>query len=319
MADHPARETSAQLTLLPAGAGYLARLEGSYPIVARLDPGPGGWDVSLVGASPTAQAETVARGMATLEEATQAAAIALETVRVLEARDAYRFLRQEGSANRWYTDSTARRPVAWNGGLPDLGAGRSLPPASLDAVLGYLDATFPHLVNLAQHRPHFDPARGRTTDPNEHAIEVLAALDASELNDEDAYLARVAIVYHDVGKGLDAYDPRHPLESARLAAPFLERYGLSLEQRGTVLLQIREHDLLGVLSRGRMTTAEAAERLRLAERPHNLALHAAIATADISTIRGLRWVVDEGRIERARQEVAAGAGLGRVPAGHDRR
>lgn len=312
MADSPPASSPDQVTLLPAGAGYLARLEGAYPIVARLAPGPGGWDISLVGASPTAQVETIARGLATLDEAAMAAAIALETARVLEARDAYRYLRQEGSANRWYTDSTARRPAAWNGGLPDLGAGRSLPPASLDAVLGYLDATFPHLVNLAQHRPHFDPARGRTTDPNEHTIEALATFDTGELTDEDAYLARIAIVYHDVGKGLDAYDPRHPLESARLAAPLLERYGLSPEQRETVLLQIREHDLLGVLSRGRMTTAEAAERLRLAVRPHNLAVHAAIATADISTIRGLRWVVDEGRIERARQEVAATIGAAQV-------
>jgi hypothetical protein len=292
------------ITLSPAGDGYLARLAGADPIVARLAGGGGGWTVSLVGATFNAQPEPVARDLPTLDAAKQAAAIALATVRVLEARDGYRFRRQEGGPNRWYTDHTARAPVAWNGKLPDLG-GRTLSPAVLATVLGYLDATFPHLVNLGQHRPHHDPARGRTTDPNEHTVEVLAALDTGELSAEDSFLARIAVVYHDVGKGLDAYDPRHPLESARLAAPLLAGYGLSPDQQQTVLLQIREHDLLGVLSRGRMTIADAVHRLRLAERPQNLALHAAIATADISTIRGLRWVVDEGRIEQARREVAA--------------
>lgn len=297
------------LTLAPVGDGYIARLGIAYPIVARLTPGERGWTVSLVGASFNAQAQAVAQHLAGLEEAKQAAAIALETVRILEERDGYRFRQQEGGANRWYADQTARRPSPWNGKLPDLRTGTELPAATLAAVLGYLDATFPHLVNLGQHRPHYDPVRGRTTDPNEHTIEVLTALDTSDLSADDTVLARIAVVYHDVGKGLDAYDPRHPLESARLAAPLLPGFRLSAEQQETVLLQIREHDLLGVLSRGRMTVADAVQRLRLAERPHNLTLHAAIATADIITIRGLRWVVDEGRIERARRAVAAALAL----------
>jgi hypothetical protein len=302
--DNPPPTQGRDLALNRIGDGYIARLNSAYPIVARLTPGERGWAVSLVGASFNAEARPVAQDLAGLEEAKQAAAIALETVRILEERDGYRFRQQEGGVNRWYADHTARQALPWNGKLPDLRTG-AIPAATLDAVLGYLDATFPHLVNLGQHRPHYDPARGRTTDPNEHTIEVLAVLDPAGLSAEDAFLARLAVVYHDVGKGLDAYDPRHPLESARLAAPLLGRYGLSPGQEATVLLQIREHDLLGVLSRGRMTVADAVQRLRLAERPQNLALHAAIATADISAIRGLRWVVDEGRIEQARREVAA--------------
>jgi hypothetical protein len=303
--DNPPPTQGRDLALNRIGDGYIARLNSAYPIVARLTPGERGWAVSLVGASFNAQARPVVQDLATLEEARQAAAIALETVRILEERDGYRFRQQEGGVNRWYADHTARQALPWNGKLPDLRTDAALPAATLDAVLGYLDATFPHLVNLGQHRPHYDPARGRTTDPNEHTTEVLAVLDPAGLSAEDAFLARLAVVYHDVGKGLDAYDPRHPLESARLAAPLLGRYGLSPGQEATVLLQIREHDLLGVLSRGRMTVADAVQRLRLAERPQNLALHAAIATADISAIRGLRWVVDEGRIEQARREVAA--------------
>lgn len=303
MAGDPPLLRSGELTLYPTGDGYVARRNGAEPIVARLAPSEQGWTVSLVGASFHAQPETVAHDLDTLEAAKQAAAIALETVQVLEAREDYRFRHQESGPNRWYADHTARHPSPWNGKLPAIDADLTS-PSVLAAVLGYLDATFPQLVNLAQHRPHYDPARGRTTDPNEHTVEVLAALDTGELSAEDTLLARVAVVYHDVGKGLDAYDPRHPLESARLASPFLAGFSLTQEQQDTVLLQIREHDLLGVLSRGRMTLAEAAARLHLTERPHNLALHAAIATADITTIRGLRWVVDEGRIARARQELA---------------
>ncbi|HEV7214729.1 MAG TPA: hypothetical protein VGP33_06355, partial [Chloroflexota bacterium] len=173
------------LALVAVGDAFIARLEDVYPIVARLAPGAGGWSVSLVGASFTTHVAPVASELASLDAAKQAAGIALETVRALEERDAYRFLRRAGSVNRWYTDSTARQSVAWNGTLPDLRGAGNVMPGALDAALGYLDATFPHLVNLAQHRPHYDPARGRTTDPNEHTIEVLAGLDTAALSEED--------------------------------------------------------------------------------------------------------------------------------------
>lgn len=304
-------ETQQALQLTRAGAGYFARLDSAYPIVARLTPESDGWTVNLTGVSFTAQVETIARRLPSLDAARAAALIALETARVLEGRDDYRFRRQSDGPNRWYTDRTVRQPATWNGRLPDLGGSDATVTARGDLALGYLDATFPHLVNLAQHRPHFDPARGRTTDPNEHTIEVLAMLNTAGLAAEDAPLARIAVLYHDVGKGLDAFDPQHPLESARLAAPLLAHFDLSPEQKATVLLQIREHDLLGVYSRRRMSTEEALRRLDLAGRPANLDLHAAIATADISAIRGLRWVVNEGRIAHARLELASRVSVAR--------
>ena len=98
------------LTLSPAGVAFIARLAGADPIMARLAPGNHGWTVSLVGASFNAQAETVAHDLDTLEAAKQAAAIALETVQVLEARDDYRFRRRPGETGRWYADHTARQP-----------------------------------------------------------------------------------------------------------------------------------------------------------------------------------------------------------------
>lgn len=300
----PESSSDPDLTVTSASQGYLCRLAGLYPAVARLALSPSGWSVALVGVRFDAAPELVAAGLADASAAIAAAGAALRRVRDMAARESGRYTWQPGGPNRWYRDQTARPPAVPHGGLPDLsGADAAFRARLPGAVLGYLDAVFPALVNLAQHLPHTDPARGRTTDPNEHTAEVLALLDTGELAPRLGFIARVAVLYHDIGKGRDSYDPAHPQESARLAAPLLAQHGLTPEERDSILLHIREHDLLGVLSRGRMTHDEAIERLRLREEPANLAIHFAIATADISAIRGLRWVVEEGLIARARAEL----------------
>ena len=76
--DNPPSAHRRELTLAAIGDGFIARLAGAYPIVARLASGDRGWTVSLVGASFNAQAQTVAHDLASLDEARQAAAIALE-------------------------------------------------------------------------------------------------------------------------------------------------------------------------------------------------------------------------------------------------
>jgi len=241
------------LRFIPLDNGAIARLDSAYPVVARLAAGDDGWSVSLIGASFDTQPSPVARGLSTTRGSASGGGdrpadrpgagsarqlpLSAPGDRAQPAGTATKRRASRRSGTAGYLTSAV--PTRWS---------RSTWMPSC----GYLDATFPHLVNLAQHRPHFDPARGRTTDPNEHTIEVLAGLNTSELADEDARLARMTIVYHDIGKGLDAYDPRHPLESARLAAPLLAYHGLTPGQQATVLLQIREHDLLGILSRGRM-------------------------------------------------------------------
>ena len=121
----------AGLTFVPISNGYIARLDSAYPVVARLVAGDDGWSVNLIGVSFDTQPAPVARDLGTLEEARQAAAIALLTVQVLEARDSYRFRRQETGPNRWYSDHTARQPAAWNGRLPDLGSSSQRTPVGV--------------------------------------------------------------------------------------------------------------------------------------------------------------------------------------------
>ncbi|MCL4543792.1 MAG: HD domain-containing protein [Chloroflexi bacterium] len=227
----------------------------------------------------------------------------IKVIHIMDNEDTHRF-RREGR-KRWYIDGTARSSVPGTGEVPRLTwSGDQLEESSARDLLGYLDSSHPHLINLQQHSPHFDPARGRTTDPNEHTVEVMALLDTSQLAPRDQYLARVAVLFHDVGKGRDPFDPDHPLESARIAAAVLPQFGLGEQEQELVLLHIREHALLGTLSRGRMTPAEAIARLQLQERSENLALHYAIATADISAIRGLRWIIEQGQIREAHNVVA---------------
>lgn len=291
--------------VFPFGDGLMVRLSSAWPIFARALPSDGGWSVALVALRFDARPQPVAESLPSRDDAVAAATVALTAVEAMQEQDAYRYRLATRGPNRWYVDGTARRPKAWTGDAPalDWPAG-TLSRAAAARLVGYLDATFPGLVNLAQHRPHFDARRGRTTDPNEHAVEVLGLLDTSGMGERERLVARVAVLYHDVGKGVDSYDPRHPVESARLAEPLVARHGLDPDEAGAALLHVREHDLLGVLSRGRMTEAEAIERLRLDTSPRNLDLHFAIATADITAIRGLRWVVDTGLIREARERLA---------------
>lgn len=295
----------ADVTFTCFGTGYLARRTGMYPVAARLFRVEGGWSVSLAGVRFDSQLQVVAEMLPTLDAAAGAAVVALRTMGAVEERDRYRYRFAEDGPNRWYIDLTARAALVWNGRLPDLsGTDEAVRADRLPSILAYLDATFPDLVNLAQHRPHYDSSRGRTTDPNEHTVEVLEGLDTHDLTPRQCYLVRIAVLFHDVGKRADAFDPRHPAVSAQMAIPLLPRFGISPHEHATIVRQIREHDLLGVYSRGRMTQDEAARRLDIVDEPANLALHAAIARADIGAIRGLRWVVEQGNIDRAAEDLA---------------
>jgi len=304
--DHPRAPDHSDITVHPSGAGSIITLSGLAPACARVAEEQSGWSVSLIALRFDSRPEIVAQGLASFDAAVEAAAVALRAIRVTERRDDYHFRRDPHGPNKWYIDTTARGPLPWSGRLPDLsGSDEEIRTHRLRDVQAYLDATFPVLVNLAQHTPHTDPARGRTTDPSEHTAEVMAQLNTTSLTEHERYIVRVAVLYHDVGKSADSYDPRHPLVSARLAAPFLEQHDLSESERQQVLIHIRQHDLLGTLSRHRMTTREAIERLELHLEPRNLLLHDAITTADISAIRGLAWIVRDGAIARARDQLAA--------------
>ena len=195
------------------------------------------------------------------------------------------------------------------------------------AIAAYLYANFPGLRGLRQHRPHFDPARDRTTDPVEHTIEALAHLDTRGLGPDDAAILRAAAVLHDVGKLLDPLDVRHAVHSAAICPPYLADFGLEAPAVDDAVAIVRNHDTLGRLAQGRIEPAEAAALLgtrRLA------ALTERLTRADIRSIRGLNgpnpvlpriaaayasvlaaFSERDGRGERGEREPACGDG-GRV-------
>lgn len=195
--------------------------------------------------------------------------------------------------------------------LPDPAA-RSRPTFGLDAaddaafaatlpqVADYLRANFPGLRGLTQHRPHFDPALGRTTDPIEHTIEVLAALDTAGLDEADVRLLRGATIFHDVGKVLDPLNVRHATDSALICGPYLADFGLPPADHAAALVAVRLHDVLGRVCQGRLTVDEAVD---LFGTPRIAALTARLSRADVGAIRGLTRVLPS--IEAADRAVQA--------------
>ncbi|CAA9569775.1 MAG: hypothetical protein AVDCRST_MAG18-1845 [uncultured Thermomicrobiales bacterium] len=190
---------------------------------------------------------------------------------------------------------------------------RRIPPAfGLDAptdadfaargpqIGDYLAANFPGLRGLAQHRPHYDPARGRTTDPIEHTLEVLAALDTAGLELPEVRLLRAATIFHDVGKLLDPFNVRHATDSAIIAAPYLADFALPPADATAALAIIRNHDVLGRVCQGRLTVDEALDLLGT---PPLAALTGRLSRADVGAIRGLARVVPS--IEAADRAVGA--------------
>lgn len=182
------------------------------------------------------------------------------------------------------------------GEQPARPASRLLPPFALEApddaafaargprIARYLYANFPGLRGLRQHRPHFHPDLGRTTDPVEHTLEMLALLDTRGLAPADAIVLRAAAVFHDVGKVRDPLNVRHALDSAALCPPYLADFGLTARENADALAIIAAHDTLGRVAQGRIAADEAAALFgtrRLA------ALTARLTRADIGSIRGL--------------------------------
>ena len=181
-------------------------------------------------------------------------------------------------------DPADRQPPAFALDAPDDAAFAAWSPA----IGAFLRANFPGLAGLPQHRPHFHPDLGRTTDPIEHTLEVLAALDTSGLDPADARLLRAATVFHDIGKLLDPFNVRHASDSAIMAVPYLTDFALTPEEQGDALAVVRNHDVLGRVCQGRLTADEALDLLgtpRLAD------LTARLTRADVGSIRGLARVL----------------------------
>ena len=195
-----------------------------------------------------------------------------------------------------YPDSTRRQPPGFALGAEDDAAFA----ARGEQIADYLYANFPGLRGLGQRRPHFDPARDRTTDPVEHTVEMIALLDTRGLPREDAATLRAAAVFHDVGKLIDPLDVRHAVQSTEICPPYLEDFELTPEQRADAVAIVANHDTLGRLAQGRITPEEAATLFgtpRLAE------LTLRLTRADIASIRFLAHVLPS--VEVAYQAVVA--------------
>jgi hypothetical protein len=160
--------------------------------------------------------------------------------------------------------------------------------AELPAIEAYLIANFPGLRGLRQHRTHFDPERERTTDPIEHTLEVIAALDTHDLPPRDVVILRAATIFHDVGKLLDPLNVRHAIESAMICPPYLADFPLDAAGRADAVAIVRDHDVLGRIAQSRLTASEGADIFRT----RRLAvLTERLTVTDISSIRGLGHVL----------------------------
>ena len=160
--------------------------------------------------------------------------------------------------------------------------------AELPAIEAYLIANFPGLRGLRQHRPHFDPERERTTDPIEHTLEVIAALDTHDLPPRDVVILRAATIFHDVGKLLDPLNVRHAIESAMICPPYLADFPLDAAGRADAVAIVRDHDVLGRIAQSRLTASEGADIFRTRRLA---ALTERLTVTDISCIRGLGHVL----------------------------
>lgn len=172
--------------------------------------------------------------------------------------------------------------------------------AQESAIATYLLANFPALRGLVQHRPHFHPDLGRTTDPIEHTLEVIAALDTNGLDPADTRLLRAATVFHDIGKLLNPFNVRHATDSAIIAVTYLTDFALPAPAQADTLAIIRNHDVLGRVCQGRLTADEALDLLGT---PRRTDLTARLTRADVGSIRGLAHVLPS--IEAAERAIQA--------------
>lgn len=172
--------------------------------------------------------------------------------------------------------------------------------AAAEQIGAYLYDRFPGLRGLGQRPPHFDPERGRTTDPVEHTVEVVRLLDTTGLDPRARLVVRLAAIFHDVGKLRDPLDPRHAVASAELSAPLLPEFDLTAEERADVIAIVAMHDILGQVAVGRLTPADAAAQLRT---PRLAGLARRLTIADVASIRGLTGAPE--RIEAAYRAVRA--------------
>lgn len=153
----------------------------------------------------------------------------------------------------------------------------------LDTLKPLLPEVFQDLKGLEQTQPH------QQIDPYEHTFNTLNQLNTTELTPEERHIARVVLLYHDIGKVDDPRDKNHPRHSADLSQAYLTQMGYDQETIELINKHIRWHDLLGEIARrdGR-NTLSVAEAKTLFDSQADLRLHYTIVSADVGSIPGLQ-------------------------------
>ena len=151
-----------------------------------------------------------------------------------------------------------------------------------------LPRPFQEMQGMEQHYPHGE------YDPTEHTFNALELLDTENLDSEQRLIARTALIFHDVGKVFNPKSRLHAYRSVKIARNYLEKMGFSKEQQIEILGQIRCHDALGEVARRDGESVFSYEDLLLFF-PNKKALdiHHAVVKADVGSIPGLSWALDE--------------------------
>lgn len=169
-------------------------------------------------------------------------------------------------------------------------------PANHQLVATHLSNEFPAMVGAQQWPGHggFDPVQHtmRVVDPHNLRTEGLATRDAE--------LLRLAMTYHDVGKGdpdragkdlKPALDPEHPRYSEPLIRDLLWQHGLSPDEHQLVRRVVKWHDAVGVHARAGMAPNDVSHLADLSRNDKRVAdLLVRAWQSDINTIPELSGV-----------------------------
>ncbi len=151
-----------------------------------------------------------------------------------------------------------------------------------------LPRPFQEMEGMEQSPPH------DYWDPTEHTLNALELLDTRKLDSEQRLIARTALIFHDVGKVFDPKSRLHAYRSAKIACNYLEKMGFSEKQSTEILGQIRCHDALGEVTRRDGENMFNYEDLLLFfPNKKSLEIHRAVVMADIGSIPGLSWTLDD--------------------------
>ena len=205
------------------------------------------------------------------------------------------FLRPDGGisdARARASDASIARPSRAPAGPNSTSTRRTTRRSAARApqIEAYCSPTSPACAACGSTGPHFDPARERTTDPIEHTLEVLAALDTQGTwTSRTPRILRAATIFHDIGKLLEPAEraPRDRL-GGRSARPTSPTSASTRTACDDVVAIVRDHDVLGRVCQGRLTVDEAMDIFGTSRRAE---LTGRLTRADVGSIRGLSRVV----------------------------